>query len=210
MILPPQSLFWPRLEMYSNCIPPYQFWKSNGMIHFSILPTDPEELSPVLTNSSIQTTVRQVWGQRRLSSWNASFCMSHFTSPEGGKWQTTYTAQGWHAALSIYCMLFLMGSSWHFSIHFDLIPWVSNLSIRERWQSDRQVLTNCKWQVSRMLQDMLNSHGIQFHCFNLEHSMRTSSQKGFLPPFEKCFWSLKMPWPRATASWSGENGQSYN
>lgn len=144
------------------------------MIHFSALPADLEELFSVLTNPSLQTTARQIWGQHCLLSWNASFCMSHFIGPEGGKWQTTYITQCWHT-LSIYCMLFLWGSPWHFLINFDLMPWVSNLSIRERWQSDRQVLTNCKRQVSWMLQDMLNSHGTQFHCFNIEHSMRTRS-----------------------------------
>lgn len=41
--------------------------KGNAMIHFSSLPADPEEHSPVLTNLSLQTTLRLVWGQCCLS-----------------------------------------------------------------------------------------------------------------------------------------------
>lgn len=73
---------------------------------------------------------------------------------------------GWHVVLSINCMLFLTGWFGRFFINSDSIHWGSNLSVKDWWQSARQVLTNCKWQISRMLQDTLNSWGIQFYCFN--------------------------------------------
>lgn len=103
----------------------------------------------------------------------------------------------------------LTGSPWHFLINFDLIHRGSNLSVKERWQSVRQVLTNCEWQISGMLQDVLSSFGLQFNSFDLKHSRSISMEARRFSclvlktdsDLLKCYDSL---------FWSRENGQSYN
>lgn len=161
------------------------------MIHFSVLPTEPDENSPVLSNPSLQTSYEGSAVCRELKCH-----FPHVPFHRSRRWPVRDPV--YRAGLTENYLFFLMGLSWHFFINFDLTHRGPNLSIKERWESVWQVLTNYKWQISRMLQDMLNSCGIQFYCFNLKRSMRTRSQKIFFPSPEKCFWSLTMPWLRAT------------
>ncbi len=172
-----------------------------------ILPTDPDEHSPVLSNPSLQTRY-----EGSAVCWELKCHFSYVPFHRSRRWPVTdHVYRARLTRLSENCMFFLTGSPWHFLINFDLTGQGSNLSVKERWESVQQVLTNCKGQISGMLQDMLNSCGIQFYCFNLKCSMRTRSQRVFFPSPEKCFWSvLCNAMTKGYSTSSRENGQSYN